>query len=362
MKRYVLVFLFVLLLLGGGQAMAGITAITVDGNLADWGITRNPGGVNGDPKGTLLYDATAYSGYQYPSASNSEDYYGTRDSYVPATGDSHTLSLYYHLEDSEDHKNGYQTGPLYGGQDYDAEALVVHVSQTDVYIAIATGQRFDNGRAYYAPGDIYIADTNGDRRFGIEVGGGVGRNPWDGTSWMIKEGDSGTHYNVKSDGYTSTNNPADSTKRQAGSIWATTNADWESNPTNGQKTQLVALTVDESQLLADYVYYAPAYDGDGNDLKPRKNSDDLFDAHAFIELSFSIDSVTGLEELLADGAVFGWSPVCGNDLLATPVVKVELSPPEGGDSAAPEPASALVWGGLLLGCGWIRRRRMVTRA
>lgn len=341
MRRTLLPLALAACLLGGTHA--ALAGIVVDGNLSDWGITPNPGGTNGQPKGTLLYDGVAYNGYQYPTS-------------VPKHGDPvgwwgtgvfDSRAIYYHLEDTSDTSNDYRVGPLYGGQNYDAEALLVHVSSTEVYIAIATGQRFDNGRTEYAPGDIYIADADGNRLFGIEVGGGVGSSRSSGTGRTIEEGDPGTYYKINSDG--STNSVYTST-RPAGSVWKTTNDDWKESPSSPSDalTQLKKQGGTYQPPLADYIYLAPAYDGDRNN----GGNDDFYDEHAFIELCFAIDAVAGLRELLEGGATFGWSPVCDNDRVCLEV----LLPPSEQNPPVPEPAGLMIWGGLLVGCGWLRRR------
>ncbi len=129
-------------------------AITVDGNLSDWGITL---GSNGH------FSYAAAYGYTYPGNP-------TQGKQGTATIGGNTVA--YDLEDSNDNSNNYQVGPLYGGQNYDAEVLVASVVGSNLYIGIASGQRPDNGAQYYCPGDICL--TKGSTTWGIEVGGGPG--------------------------------------------------------------------------------------------------------------------------------------------------------------------------------------------
>jgi hypothetical protein len=227
--------------------------ITVDGSLADWGIS--------------VAD-------------------GNRSNYSGLIGAGSGL-LGSHVEDTSDWAGdaGY-VGPNYGGQNYDAEFLGVAYSGSTVYIGIVTGQRPDNGLQRFAPGDIYIRTQSGV--FGIEVGGGAGGGP----GGAIGEGAAGSFYTLNSDGYTTahTSLPA----RVAGSIWR--DPTWYMDPLDTPSpTQMVAANSGSYVGLADFVY--------------TRNSVTM--QHAIIELSFDAALLGGLSALTDSE----WRAVCGNDEL-----------------------------------------------
>ena len=167
-----------------GICSAGASAaLVVDGDLSDWGLTV----VDNN-----LSDLT---------------------SFTPGIG-----LLGYHEEDQDDlAAHSFFLGPSRGGQNYDAELMAVALQGDDLYIAIATGMRPDNGLVYYAPGDIKIETSAGT--FGIEVGGGEG-----GVSpgSAIMEGASGSTYELNGDATTKAHHVAD-LLQTAGSIWGNTN-------------------------------------------------------------------------------------------------------------------------------------------
>jgi len=240
-------------------------------------------------------------------------------------------TICYDLEDSNDASNNYKVGPLGGGQNYDAEALVATVVGSNLYIGIATGQRPDNGFSYFAPGDICITTNSGV--FGIEVGGGAG---FSGTAnGEITGGQAGTSYNLSAKGYTnSTSTPSN---QLAGSIWK--GGTWFDGiaGSGGVPTQLVSGGTKVGQLAAnDYVY----------------NFDSAFGQHAFIELC--IPNYTTLFND-SDGATIRWAPVCGNDQLSLCVV---LPGPGAPGASVPEPASVMIWAVLLLTAACFARKKL----
>lgn len=105
-------------------------AITIDGNLADWGVTPNNGA----------------------------------DGWIP----------YAHIHFTvEDQKDSY-LNPGYGGQAYDAEAIYAQVLDDKLYIALATGHnpntRQDPARNTYGAGDFAIDfGKDGDYELGINI-------------------------------------------------------------------------------------------------------------------------------------------------------------------------------------------------
>jgi hypothetical protein len=291
--------------------------VNIDGNLSsDWGISL-------DNNKHLVF-SSAYTN------SNGTQYVGNQNLALECHGTT-TLSngrlVVYDLEDTNDSwDHSHKVGPLYGGQDYDAEALVVGVSNGNLYIAIATGQRPDNGYSYFGPGDICI--TKGSEVWGIETGGGSHAT----SSHMVVDGDQGTNYTLNSNGYTTSS--MNSSSRLAGSIWKGGTWDAGINGSNDTRTQL--RTGGTYLGMSDYVY----------------NFDSAFGQHAFIELC--IPNYADLFGSNLAGASIRWSPVCGNDQLTLCVVLPSELPP---GPSVPEPASVTIWAMLLLTAICFARRK-----
>jgi hypothetical protein len=301
------------------QATAGIT---VDGNWSDWGLSTYSG-----LHGTHL-DYSAY-GTSYPHLPD-----GGVSSPPPAMI-SPDLWVCYDIEDTKDSAgDSSPIGPLYDGQNYDAEFLGVAMDDTYLYIAIFTGQRPDNGIKRFAPGDIRV--QAGDNVYGIEVGGGPGDDSnHDG---MISKGDDGTFYNIEANGYTNISDYGDALTpdQVAGSVWLTADTDWEHgiSGSDGVPMQLKEL----------------GGTADGNAEKYFCNYSSSLDEHAFIELSVPLTLFGG-----EDVDLVSWGPACGNDYSYLEVC-VRPAPP------IPEPASFGIWALLVVsagGCRWWRcsRRR-----
>jgi len=108
-------------------------AITVDGQVADWGVS-GLGGNTADYSGVVGTDweSTAFEG------------------------------------------DGSLT-PGGGGQDYDVEFIALHIEAGTLYGIVLSGQRADNGASNYSPGDVfftaYDANLGTDVLFGLEVDG-----------------------------------------------------------------------------------------------------------------------------------------------------------------------------------------------
>jgi len=105
-------------------------AITIDGNLADWGVTPNHG-ANG---------------------------------WIPSSGIHFTI---------EDQNNSY-LNPGYGGQAYDAEAMYATIQGNRLYIALATGHnpttKQDPAHNSYGAGDFAIDfGQDGTYELGINI-------------------------------------------------------------------------------------------------------------------------------------------------------------------------------------------------
>jgi hypothetical protein len=282
-------------------------------SLSDWGISL-------DSSKHFAY-AGGY-GYNYPG-----------DATHPKQGSTIIggNTVVYDLEDSNDNSNSYTVGPLNGGQNYDAEALLVSVVGSNLHIGIASGQRPDNGVPYYAPGDICI--TKGSQTWGIEVGGGPGKTTTPSPPTVVG-GQNGTTYTLDSDGYTQSSTQLST--QEAGSIWE--GGTWHSGIGGSGlvHAQLLSGGTLRAQLGAsDYIY----------------NFDDSLGQHGIIEVCIP-DYQTVFGNTLA-GATIAWAPSCGNDQLSLSVV-VPAQQPE----PVPEPASVVIWTVLLLTTVYFGRKTL----
>lgn len=249
MKQHVARLGFALLL---AAAAAQADSLTVDGNLADWGVTVADN-----------------------NASNINSY----------AGKSGIGLLGWFSEDSDDHQgDGGYVGPNYGGQNYDAEFLGAAAQQGKLYLALSMGQRPDNGLKRYSPGDLRIV-TN-QAVYGIEFGGGAGG----AAGGAITTGDDGSTYLVNGGGWT-TGHVAHA--GLAGSIWL--DPDWILDPLAPYGPVQIDHTAAGSQVgWADYVF----------------TRDSVTAQHAMAELALDF-SLFGNETIQS---IF-WRPSCGNDEL-----------------------------------------------
>jgi len=254
--------------------------LVVDGHLGDWGVT---------------------------AADNNASDFTTWSPGIDLLG--------YHHEDQDDLAGrNFFLDPHYGGQDFDGEMMAVAAQGDRLYIALATGQRPDNGFKFYQPGDIRIETSLGT--YGIEVGGGKGGDPGP----AISSGAPGSTYQLNSLGEVNTYVPA-STLQVAGSIW--TDVNWILN-------SLVPYGPTQLEIHDDSLYVGLA--------EFISTRDSVTAQHSIIELAFDLR--------LLDGAMIHsvhWRPACGNDELDVLV------------NAVPEPGTLafLALGGLAV----LRRRR-----
>lgn len=287
-------------------------AIVVDGSLSEWGISL-------DSEKHLVYNA-GY-GYAYDSQTSLE-----KRGQTTING----RTIIYDLQDSDDSSSSNKVSPFSAGQDYDAEALAVSVVGSDLYIAIATGQRPDNGVSNFAPGDICI--SKGTKVWGIEVGGGSQT-----LASEVVDGDQGTTYRLASNGDTKSLRQLPNQK--AGSIWDGGTWRYGIVSPDNVTTQLATGGSDGGSYLgtSDYVY----------------RFDSAFGQHAFIELR-----IPNYQQLFGNdlqNATIRWAPVFGNDQLDLSVV-LSSGQPLG---PVPEPASLLIWTVLSLAAvcvAWKRHR------
>jgi hypothetical protein len=138
MKTATIVLATVLMFLAPGLAQA----ITVDGNLSDWGVTP---GVWSGPSGSRVNssDWVPFAGIQ------GVDVQATGEDYDPINGASG------------------QVYPGWGGQNFDAEAMYATFNSTTFYYAIVTGHPIDGTQGHF-PGDIAL-DFGSGYTYGIET-------------------------------------------------------------------------------------------------------------------------------------------------------------------------------------------------
>ncbi len=136
-------FASALLLAAGLAASAAAQAvvITVDGNLADWGLKRN----------------------------------GNANDWIPDPALALVEGVNWKVEDQTGGANSF-LNPGWGGQAYDAEALYVYLDSSYLYIALVTGLSPNTvtnpALNTYGPGDFAIDfGQNGVFEFGIETTG-----------------------------------------------------------------------------------------------------------------------------------------------------------------------------------------------
>ena len=141
----------------GAQAIA----ITVDGNLADWGLHQNGNANDWTPNTSVV-----------PSANQ------------------------FVVDDQTGGRGVYLT-PGYGGQDYDAEALYVSKDSNYLYLALITGlsPNTPNTGGNYGPGDFAIDfGQNGSFEFGIQTTGTDAGKVYKVSAWDYGLWDVNNHY------------------------------------------------------------------------------------------------------------------------------------------------------------------------
>lgn len=234
----------------------------------------------------------------------------------------------YAIEDTNDLAgHGVFLGPHYGGQDYDVEFMAVAIAAGRIHVAIVTGQRPDNGFAYYSPGDLRIVDNNG-KRYGMEVGGGSGRAQNDKKTQLgaINEGAAGSTYQLDNSGNTTKVKTTD-TRQVAGSVWS--NVTWINSPIDGEPVQFAINSKSQLLGMADYYFSRDAYGSQ----------------HSIIELSLDASWFQGATNL-----DFYWTPSCNNDILS---VKDDVT----NGNHVPLPGTLALLGLGMAGLSAMQRRR-----
>ncbi len=151
-------------LVAGAMISANAQAITIDGNLADGGLHRTGQASDWTPDSVLVPNANQYA---------VED----------QTGGA-----------------GVRLFPGWGGQNYDAEALYVHLTSSHLYVALVTGlsPNTPNNPAAnsYGPGDFAIDfGQNGSYEFGVETTGANAGKVYQVSAWNFGLWDVAGNYN-----------------------------------------------------------------------------------------------------------------------------------------------------------------------
>lgn len=139
---------------------AQAASITVDGNLADWGLKRN----------------------------------GNVSDWVPNS--ALVLPNQFTVEDQTGGLNTYLT-PGYGGQAYDAEAMYTFTDNSNLYIALVTGLSPNTPTSgnSYGPGDFAIDfGRDGSFEFGIQTTGADKGKVYKNVVWDLGLWDANNQY------------------------------------------------------------------------------------------------------------------------------------------------------------------------
>lgn len=137
----------------GFTPLAHAVTITIDGNLADWGLKKN----------------------------------GNVNDWSPDPALKLVEGLNYKVEDQTGGVNAF-LDPGWGGQAYDAEALYVYLDSTHLYLALVTGldpkTPTNHARNTFGPGDFAIDfGQNGTFEFGIETLGAKAGKVYSVSEW-----------------------------------------------------------------------------------------------------------------------------------------------------------------------------------
>lgn len=273
---------------------------TVDGNASDWGVTV-----------------------------------------ADANGSSFPTTVYSMTEDTSDfHGDSGYVGPNYGGQNYDVEYMAAQVHGTRVYLLMVSGLRPDNGLKRFGPGDIRVRNGSGTI-YGIEIGGGVGG----GDGSMLIEGQKGSTYKLRNNGYTISHADADAAQT-TGSIWK--DVTWVQDPINPKTPVQFEIDANSERLDINGAYSPVEY---------RYTRDTQTDEHSVIEMSFDLRTFIDIgHNGLLD---IEWGPSCGNDVLHVTIPIPTLSTVTLLD--VPEPGAILTFSLALAGLGGVAAKRRRTR-
>jgi hypothetical protein len=315
----------------GMMSSAPAGAMSVNGNLSDWGVT-----------------VSDYTGSTYHCGSDPSRCRGTDWGTLPANGTTlaggaKLLGSSFDnnsVEDGNDVSNNYgnapQLSPYFGGQNFDAEFMGVAQDNGKLYVAIASGQRPDNGYSYFEPGDLKMvvnsAGGPANGTYGVELGGGSGHGGYGNTAAITTTGGKGSTYRLYSSG--KVRSVYSLSGQTIGSIWK--NAQFLDGINGTEATQIDQNHHGSSAGTLSAIY--ETQDSSGNQ-------------HSIIELEFDLAALLGSSDPSVWAAYtmdFTWGPSCGNDLVLS---GVQLA---AGDIPTPEPAALTI---LLFGIGAAARMR-----
>jgi hypothetical protein len=272
-------------------------------------------------------------------------------------------------EDTNDGNNAYAVGPNAGGQNYDTEYMAAAAQGTNLYLAIVSGQRRDNGSANYSPGDIRITNLLTGNVYAIEMGGGTAG----GATGTINGGDAGFFYNISTSSGQTLNGGSDdlsaaggkvAVTQTAGSIWLAPGGGTCGNNGVGSPGGFSGTwycdPIDQDGAGTVDVYEPTQFDSTQGGASNLGNAiafvckDNVDDAganppqHAICEMQLD---VTLMAAAPSQTLRIAWGPACGNDFLDIEIVR----PP----GQVPVPGVVGVFGlGLgLLGLTARRRRK-----
>ena len=283
MKRIIFATLVMALFLSNGSLLAFI----IDGSYSDWDI---------DPANS----------HWIPGDSISTNH-GSLGWQERGSTILNGKKIYYSLEDAVRSSDGY-VEPGYGGQDYDAEAAYLYLTDEYLYLGIVTGFP-EGGRSSYIPGDIAFLFTDHlpsdseiistDYQYGLTLN--VGSRTGFANHAL---------YNA--------------------SGWETGLSDWSGAGGVTLMTGGTLVSNDSSKILVEY--------GTVDSTIPRY----------FIEARLSRD-LFGSDWGLGKYVTMHWAPSCANDHL-------EVTAP----TPVPEPATLILMGMGLISLGTISRKRILS--
>jgi hypothetical protein len=154
----------------------------------------------------------------------------------------------------------------------------------NLFVAIVSGQRPDNGFARFSPGDLRIETSAGT--YWLEIGGGAGAS----SGLALLDGTAGSTYTLNSIGFTIAHAATDPAQT-VGSIWSNVNAILDPIG-NNEPTQFAIHPGSTHIGDADYVYTRNAASSE----------------HSVIEISIPIGLFAG-----ATIESMHWRPSCDND-------------------------------------------------